>query len=143
MMERGSGIGLRLPILWICPAIDFFMIDVVSQGNAIDTDLQQYLAEPDFHNMINTVPNPAATTGPKGSMAILDDGMLQTTPPMGWSVQIAPGGPYENGIRDCDGVLVFVSTYGGIHTPGLLNDTLESLVSAGEVAGAWVPLQHQ
>lgn len=143
MMESGAGIGPRLPILWICPAIDFFMIDVVTQGNAIDTDLQQYLSEPSFHNMIDTVPNPAAKQGPQGSAAVIDDGTLTTTPPMGWSLHIDQGGPYEQAIRNCSGVLVLVSTYGGIHTPGLLEEALESLISAGEVAGAWVPLKQQ
>lgn len=140
MLERGSGIGPVLPILWVCPSIDFFMIDVVSPGNAIDTDLQQYLSEPDFHNMIDSVPDPTATEGPKGAQAVIDEGTLITTPPMGWSLRINPGGPYETAIRDSGGVLVLVSTYGGIHTPGLIDGALEPLVSAGEVAGAWAPL---
>jgi hypothetical protein len=140
MMGRGAGIGPVLPILWVCPSIDFFMIDVVSPGNAIDTDLQQYLGEPAFHNMIESVPDLAETEGPKGALAVIDEGVLITTPPMGWSVRIEPNGPYERAVRDCGGVLALVSTYGGIHTPGLLNGALEPLVSAGEVAGAWVPL---
>lgn len=143
LLERGTGIGPLLPILWVCPSIDFFMIDVVSPGNSIDTDLQQYLKEPGFHNMVDSVPDTTATRGPKGSKALLDNGVLITTPPMGWSLSINQAGTYEHAIQDCGGVLVLVSTYGGIHTPGLIDHALESLIAAGEVAGAWVPLQPE
>lgn len=140
MRGSGAGIELPLPILWVCPSIDFFLIDVVSPGNAIDTDLQQYLQEPGFHNMVDSFPDPQALKGPKGSVAILDDGLLITTPPMGFSLAIDPGGPYEQAIRTNSGVLALVSTYGGIHTPGLIDHAMEPLITAGEVAGAWVPL---
>lgn len=143
MVERGAGIGDRLPILWICPSIDFFMIDVVSPGNSIDTDLQQYLQEPGFHSMVDTVPDAAATEGPKGAKAIIDNGVLITTPPLGWSIKIHPGGGYERAVRASGGVLVLISTYGGIHTTGLVDGALDGLISAGEVAGAWVPLSQE
>jgi len=129
-----------LPILWVCPSIDLFLIDVVSPGNAIDRDLQQYLQEPGFHNMIDSLPSPRDHKGPQGTRARIDGNLLITTPPMGWSLAIEPDGPYERAIHANGGVLVLVSTSGAIHTPGLLEAALDPLITAGEVAGAWVPL---
>lgn len=128
------------PLLWVCPSIDFFLVDVVSHGNAIDRDLQQYLREPGFHNMIDSLPSSRDSHGPQGAHAVLDGGLLLTTPPMGWSLAIEAGGQYERAIRANGAVTVLVSTSGAIHTPGLLDAALDPLIDAGEVAGAWVPL---